>query len=86
MKYHEFIDSYADQYSQKFIANYQPDNPQLKDIVRDGLNTMVLIGPEGDFHESEIEVAISKGFKTVNLSENRLRTETAGLAALMQIV
>lgn len=82
----EFIEDHANQYSQKFIAHYNPSNPNLKDSNRGGLNTIVLIGPEGDFHQSEIDLAISSGFKTVNLSENRLRTETAGLAALMHII
>ena len=43
---------------------------------------LVLIGPEGDFTEKEITMAISKGFKPIALGENRLRTETAGVVAL----
>ena len=42
---------------------------------------MILIGPEGDFSPSEIELAISQGIKPVTLGENRLRTETAGVVA-----
>jgi len=86
MSFKQFISDHSNAYSQKFIANYDPNNPDLKNSVRDGLNAIVLIGPEGDFHQSEIESAIASGFKAVNLSENRLRTETAGLAALMQII
>lgn len=44
----------------------------------------ILIGPEGDFTESEVTQALEKGYKTVTLGENRLRTETAALYACMQ--
>jgi 16S rRNA (uracil1498-N3)-methyltransferase len=45
------------------------------------LETLVLIGPEGDFTTSEVKQAIEKGFEPVTLGDNRLRTETAGVAA-----
>lgn len=41
----------------------------------------VLIGPEGDFAPAELEQVLSAGFKMVTLGTNRLRTETAALAA-----
>ncbi len=48
-----------------------------------GKNTAIFIGPEGDFTADEVALAVSNGFKTVSLGANRLRTETAGLAAIM---
>jgi len=42
---------------------------------------VVLIGPEGDFHALELALAQQVGFKWVSLGPNRLRTETAALAA-----
>ena len=42
----------------------------------------VLIGPEGDFSEQELQMAEASGFLPVNLGPARLRTETAGLAAV----
>lgn len=44
-------------------------------------NSVVLIGPEGDFSSNEIERALSKGIKPISLGESRLRTETAGIVA-----
>jgi 16S rRNA (uracil1498-N3)-methyltransferase len=41
----------------------------------------VLIGPEGDFTNEEIQIAQENGFKKVSLGPNRLRTETAALTA-----
>jgi len=43
--------------------------------------TLILIGPEGDFSEGEIELALAKNFVPVTLGNTRLRTETAGLVA-----
>ncbi len=43
---------------------------------------LIGIGPEGDFTTSEIEMALAAGFIPVQLGENRLRTETAGVAAV----
>ena len=48
-------------------------------------NAFILIGPEGDFSEDEIEYAYNKGFKLVHLGRSRLRTETAGVAACHSI-
>ncbi len=44
----------------------------------------ILIGPEGDFTEQEVTQALEKGYKTITLGKNRLRTETAALYACMQ--
>ena len=44
----------------------------------------LLIGPEGDFSESEIELALKMGAQAISLGEARLRTETAALVALSQ--
>jgi 16S rRNA (uracil1498-N3)-methyltransferase len=53
----------------------------LKDAVIRGQDTLVLIGPEGDFSPDEVKLAIEKGFKVVTLGSARLRTETAGIVA-----
>ena len=43
----------------------------------------VMIGPEGDFSIDEVRMAVSQGYQSVSLGESRLRTETAGLYAVM---
>lgn len=48
-------------------------------------NTVVLIGPEGDFSKAEIDSALGHGFKAVALGETRLRTETAAIVACTTI-
>lgn len=66
----------------KFIAHcYKEDKRELKDEIRRGNSVLVLIGPEGDFSEQEIEDALALGFRPVALGQSRLRTETAGVVA-----
>lgn len=67
---------------QKFIAHcYEGEKPLLKDIVHRGEDALVLIGPEGDFSEEEVERATAHGFVPISLGRSRLRTETAALVA-----
>jgi 16S rRNA (uracil1498-N3)-methyltransferase len=66
----------------KFIAHcYEGEKSLLKDVTRKGEDTLVLIGPEGDFSPEEIEKALVNGFAPVSLGKSRLRTETAALVA-----
>ena len=44
----------------------------IKDIT-------IMIGPEGDFSKQEIELSDKMKYKALSLSQNRLRTETAGI-------
>ena len=44
--------------------------------------SVVLIGPEGDFSHKEIQQAIAREFTPITLGDRRLRTETAGIAAV----
>jgi len=45
----------------------------------------VMVGPEGDFSIDEVRMALEAGFNSVDLGKSRLRTETAGLAAVMMM-
>ncbi|MDE6415862.1 MAG: 16S rRNA (uracil(1498)-N(3))-methyltransferase [Duncaniella sp.] len=64
---------------------YCDDIVERKDftsLYRPGGDTIILIGPEGDFSPAEIEATLQSGFTAVTLGENRLRTETAALYAV----
>ena len=52
-----------------------------KDSSKASNGVLILIGPEGDFSDNEISMALSKGFKSISLGTSRLRTETAALFA-----
>lgn len=69
---------------QKFICHcYQGmERKLLSKEVRPGKPVRVLIGPEGDFSEEEVQLAIANGYVPVSLGNQRLRTETAALASV----
>jgi 16S rRNA (uracil1498-N3)-methyltransferase len=57
----------------------------LSDVYTPGQDTLILIGPEGDFSPGEVAFAKQNGFLPILLGTNRLRTETAGVVACAQI-
>ena len=69
----------------RLIAHCEEDMERIfmGELIDKGDNVMVLIGPEGDFSKEEIEAARKAGFREVTLGKERLRTETAALAAAM---
>ena len=77
-----FINATAHSQVQKFIAHcYEQDKHLLRDAIQRGQDIIVLIGPEGDFSEQEIQSALHNGYLPVSLGQSRLRTETAGIVA-----
>lgn len=65
-----------------FIAHCAENKKQLLlNVCPKGKSVIILIGPEGDFSETEITLALLNGFDPVSLGESRLRTETAGVVA-----
>jgi 16S rRNA (uracil1498-N3)-methyltransferase len=69
-------------FDSKFIAYCSEEQKlNLKDALKPGDNSLILIGPEGDFSKEEISSAFKNGFQGISLGNNRLRTETAGVAA-----
>ena len=80
-KFDHFLDRQDAEF--KFIAYVDFENPiDLSDNIQRDKNNLVLIGPEGDFDIDEVTKAEKSGFKKVTLGSSRLRTETAGLAAV----
>ncbi len=70
-------------YQQKFIAHcLETDRRSLKEVVTNKSDAIILIGPEGDFTQHEIELALQQNFLPVTLGDTRLRTETAGVVAI----
>jgi 16S rRNA (uracil1498-N3)-methyltransferase len=71
-----------EKYDQKFIAHCVDDEKkELKNLSRTMASKIILIGPEGDFTEEEIQKSIQQNYIPVSLGETRLRTETAGIVA-----
>jgi 16S rRNA (uracil1498-N3)-methyltransferase len=72
--------------STSFIAHLaEGERTALSQVAARGANCCILIGPEGDFTPTEIELALQRGIRPVTLGSSRLRTETAALAGLLTI-
>jgi 16S rRNA (uracil1498-N3)-methyltransferase len=67
----------------KMIAHCNPSfsRKKIDKIYEKDRDAVILIGPEGDFSEEELTLAIKNDFRSVHLGNSRLRTETAGIAA-----
>ena len=80
ISFNKFIS--LDYEGQKMIAHCTDDlKISIKEAYKPGSNVLILIGPEGDFSNDEINAAISSGYTPITLGESRLRTETAALVA-----
>jgi 16S rRNA (uracil1498-N3)-methyltransferase len=74
----------------KYIAHCYHEIPRtyLFDELQkneDDEEVTVLIGPEGDFSIDEVRTAVEAGYVSVDFGKSRLRTETAGLSAVMMM-
>ena len=82
----EFLD-HEELKGDKFIA-YLPTGRTialLQKAYQSKEQTTILIGPEGDFSDNEVWQAEAKGYIPISLGKSRLRTETAGIAALQTL-
>ena len=72
----------------KFIAHCDSSfekRDYLPSIIKKTENILILIGPEGDFSPEEIKFALENGFEAISLGNQRLRTETAAVAATVMV-
>jgi 16S rRNA (uracil1498-N3)-methyltransferase len=64
----------------------ETDKKSLKSVLKSNTNVTLLIGPEGDFSEKEIAIALENNFTPVSLGNTRLRTETAAIVACHSVI
>ncbi len=80
----DFVNTH--QNNQKLIAHCEKTvKKSLSAILKPNKSSTILIGPEGDFSEKEIQLALKNNFIAVTLGKTRLRTETAALVACHSI-
>ncbi|TBW29249.1 16S rRNA (uracil(1498)-N(3))-methyltransferase [Gramella sp. KN1008] len=81
VSFSDFVNSEVE--GDKFIAHCEDEAEKayLQKKLNPGTNVHILIGPEGDFTTTEIEMARDKGWVPVSLGDSRLRTETAAIVA-----
>lgn len=71
----------------QLIAHCEETNKKtLKSVLKPNESVTLLIGPEGDFTEKEIALALENKYAAVSLGNTRLRTETAAIVACHSVV
>lgn len=65
------------------VAHAPSGKRYLPEAIRPGESVLVCIGPEGDFSPAEVDFALEHGFEEITLGQQRLRTETAALVAVV---
>ncbi len=53
----------------------------ISEAMQKDKETLLLIGPEGDFTDEEVNMLTSEGYTGISMGTNRLRTETAAVTA-----
>jgi 16S rRNA (uracil1498-N3)-methyltransferase len=81
----------ADQFGEyKEVMVLHPGGERLEDVIPSAVLEMspclVIVGPEGGFSDREIECAKRAGARIVSLGGHILRTETAALVAVSQLL
>ena len=84
----EFVASHPS--GHRFISHCYQEVPRVNLFdqlcqLNEADDALVMIGPEGDFSIDEVRMAVDAGFVSVDLGKSRLRTETAGLSAVMMM-
>lgn len=68
------------------MADGMSHTKELFKSVKPGDSVSIFIGPEGGFDLTEIELAKSEGFEIITLGKRILRTETAGMVVLSNLM
>ena len=79
VKFSDFVKQSKEQ--QKFIAFCEEKTDLLQHKLTANNDVVILIGPEGDFSQSEVDLAKGNGFLPVSLGKSILRAETAAIVA-----
>jgi len=74
--------------TEKLIAWECEKQNKIRALLRNSATTKValMIGPEGGFSEKEVELARSKGWKTITIGKRILRNETAAIVASALVI
>ena len=76
-KFRSFVE--ANSNTAKLVCTCEGERELLAEAIRYNENNIVLIGPEGDFSQKEIDFSLQHHSVAVSLGTKRMRVETAGV-------
>ena len=87
ISFNEFLDL-KDEFDLVIFPYEDEKNTSLKEVIKNfkGEKIAVIIGPEGGFSKEEAEKIIANNISSVTLGNRILRTETAGMATIFNIL
>ncbi|TVR42093.1 MAG: 16S rRNA (uracil(1498)-N(3))-methyltransferase [Bacteroidia bacterium] len=84
--FHTFLEQLNALPENSFIAHCgQGKKHRLDNDFHKMKDTLIMVGPEGDFSKEEVDAALLKGFRAISMGQHRLRTETAAVALCVQV-
>ncbi len=81
------LDNFITRNKEKIVATHQMGTQSFSHYLYKNTESVscVLIGPEGDYSEKELNLMNRSGISRVSLGNRRLRSETAGIYALTSL-
>jgi len=79
------LDKFLEKFKEFDVVLLSDRNGSLE-IPVGAKSILYIVGPEGGFDESEIELLKEKGARLISLGPNRLRSETAAITGLIKIL
>jgi 16S rRNA (uracil1498-N3)-methyltransferase len=82
MKWSDFVTGERSESTLRMVAHPASVNwsAELRDSVRSTREIVLAVGPEGGLTETEVEQALDRGWRAIDLGPRILRVETAALA------
>jgi 16S rRNA (uracil1498-N3)-methyltransferase len=80
--------SELEQFDLALLSDENPNCAPLKSVINVAQfkNILLLVGPEGGWSDDERSDAMGSGIKPISLGKRTLRTETAALVAISQVL
>lgn len=82
ISFKELVETTRNKDMDLLLAHYKASHDHILDHSMSHNEVLIVIGPEGDFSPEEYDLAVKNKFKAVNISHNRLRTETAAINSI----
>lgn len=84
--YLEDLMKYSANERNKFVFYESSNNKSISSLFKNDKNVSIVIGPEGGFDKTEIEIFKESKWKFISLGQRKYRAETAAIIAIFKIL
>ena len=79
----DWLNAHTDEFS--ILCHYNSNDSMLRIIEKKQNSINIIVGPEGDFSERELDLFKKTKIQSVNLSSRRLRSESAAIVSIANV-